>query len=71
MSRYNQQYGNERGYGDRYDRLTNYNNPREQSSSYSSDMYYDDHYESRGRNNSTEQRSYDQRRGSGAAGVSV
>lgn len=68
MSRYNQQYGNERGYGDRYDRLTNYNNPREQSSSYSSDMYYDDHYESRGRNNSTEQRSYDQRRGSGAAG---
>lgn len=47
MSRYGGQQSHDFGYGDRYDRLTNYGNTRSQSSAAPrppSDNMYDDHY---------------------------
>ena len=67
MSRYPYQQNQEFGRGDRYDRLTNYNNARSQSSAYRpSDNLYDEHYGKRG---ATQERPNDRRR-MGGGGVS-
>ena len=67
MSRYGGQQSHDFGYGDRYDRLTNYGNTRSQSSSGHrpvSDNMYDEHY---GRGGPTQDRGNERRRN----GVSI
>ena len=58
MSRHGHQQGHEFGYGDRYDRLTNYSSSRNDSLAYRSDGLYDEHY---GRGTSSRDRNYDNR----------
>ena len=59
MSRHGHQQGHEFGYGDRYDRLTNYSSSRNDGSTYRSDGIYDEHY---GRGSNTQRdRDYDNR----------
>eukprot|EP00112_Aurelia_sp_Birch-Aquarium-sp1_P007407 Seg1807.2 transcript_id=Seg1807.2/GoldUCD/mRNA.D3Y31 product="hypothetical protein" protein_id=Seg1807.2/GoldUCD/D3Y31 len=68
MSRHGNQQGHEFGYGDRYDRLTNYSSSRNDGPAYRSDGLYDEHYGRGG--SSSRDRNYDNRNrgGSGLGG---